>query len=783
MKKLLPFIILTVCAACTLDNIDKVVECTKEGETRYYTSEGGLCVSQKCVDKVWILDDSEVCGNVSCKKVESGDTFACGECLNNAAEYQFIDTVCTKRVCESGLWTEYFIEKDNILCGLCEDGETRYYPAENGTCVKQKCVNKNWVIDSSESCGLVSCASVEISIEDKDHSYYICGECLNNTIDYSYQNKTCYKRNCDNGKWSAPSLESNLELCICKENTSKYLNDDNICKKYDCISGADVEDKSFNCINSCSKDFTGCGECKNDEVRFIDIDNKCMREVCMSGTWTKTDNYICDNSCVDISEFDNNSHEELLLLSCGECLNGTNYYRNDENGFCKKYNCEIGKLVLSNEEFNCTESCNPSPANDSNGACGVCHNGDIRFDNQNNICKRSICKDGVWVTDDYYGCTKTCKQEGLSEGGTDQCGECVNDNELFINDEFNLCKKQICHNGTYQWAEESDCLNSCSDNGCGECLNGSTRCSNDGNAIETCMNGRYTFTVKCPTSCKERDGYASCQATCNGNETKCTNMNNIGIKSVCQDGVALEAPCQGSVLCASDKECGECQFGESFCENSTIKTCRNGKWEISTCPNGNSCDDSNQCGVCQDGNEVYSDLPNQNCQRYRCIQGRWESQELCKNNVSCSDNGCGNCKNYSFSTNDKELQTCINGKKESNEECLKQPFSTDRFINLGEYTVCKYKTILGVSSNENDKINCYNTFENGKHIGYMRNDDTPCNSNSPVSCHVKGVNETECGECLELDTRCNNKLPQTCINGKWTTDLPEWHTADRCAEQ
>ncbi|MBQ1927305.1 MAG: hypothetical protein II180_14415, partial [Proteobacteria bacterium] len=75
---------------------------------------------------------------------------------------------------------------------------------------------------------------------------------------------------------------------------------------------------------------------------------------------------------------------------------------------------------------------------------------------------------------------------------------------------------------------------------------------------------------------------------------------------------------------------------------------------------------------------------------------------------------------------------------------------------------------------------CYNQYENSKLVGHLRKDNSPCANN--YSCHVISVNYTECGECLELETRCNNKLPQTCINGKWTTDLPEWNTADRCAE-
>ncbi|MBQ9244034.1 MAG: hypothetical protein IJ165_12590 [Proteobacteria bacterium] len=658
--------------------------------------------------------------------------------------------------------------------------EIRYAPNSNGFCEKQVCQDNKWT--TQDSCGNVSCKTEQLNVNGLTVETLQCGECISGTTEYDIFEQ-CQKRTCTNGKWSAYSNEPDVSKCgTCNDGESKYQNEleDNklICKKYDCIQGKYQADNSFKniCQNSCNNLSNGCGACINDYARARENDkNICITEICKNGAWKEEDN-TCTASCTSISA-ENGEPQDNLTETCGECINNQVYYKNDEDNICKKYSCQSGKLTL--EDFECEHSCDTNKANSSESGCGVCKNGDVRFDNdEHGICKRSICKDGNWTVDNFYNCTKSCLNEDNSEDQSDQCGQCVNSQAEFVNDEDNICYKQECNKGIFIESTDFVCSNSCSETGCGDCINDNQRCN--GNTIETCVDGKFQKTKTCDNECIENEFSASCKAACDQDGVKCYNSNNIGILSTCNNGDASEATCPGNVLCKSETECGECQYGESFCENSQIKTCMNGKWSIEPCPDNKSCSNSNQCGECQDGQEKYSDLPNQNCQKYRCIQGRWESQELCKNNVSCTDNGCGSCTNYTFSTDDKDLQTCINGKRESNGECLRPPFTSERFIYLGEYIACNYHKILGISSNENDKVNCYNKKEGDKHIGFNRSNNTPCNENTPVSCHVIGVNQTACGECLELDTRCDGQTPQTCINGKWTTDLPEWHTADRC---
>ena len=757
----------------------------EDGDERYYPSEDGSCGFYRCVNNKWEEDIVNSCSGFSCKKV-SDDLYQCGECFNNSKEYQFDDSnQCMKRICTNGEWPKTYNEPevDNLLCGLCKDGETQFAPNADGYCEEQICKNSSWVLNNE--CGVVSCTKESRNVEGLLIDTYQCGECISGTTEYAIFEQ-CKKRTCLNGKWSDYSNEPDVSKCgSCNNGEAKYQNETDdeqnlICKKYSCIDGKYQIDNSFitECQNSCTQLLDKCGECINGYFRAQNNPEQiCIIETCKNGEW-KEEDHSCDASCATTTSEQGVKQEEITEM-CGECINNNLYYKDDENGVCQRYSCQSAKLIL--DDYECSNSCDSSKTDAPEGACGECLNGSVQYTNDNGICIRSICVKGSWAVDNFYNCDSSCLNEGISEDQSDQCGQCVNNREQFYNDDNQICQKKKCENGVYIYDNEFACSNSCTDNECGKCINGDQQCAN-GTDIETCTNGQYQHTLECPSECKQNGNKAQCQGSCeNEGEKKCSNVNNIGISSECKGGKVYDSPCQGNAMCKSETECGECQYGESFCENSQIKTCLNGKWDIATCPDGKSCNNRNKCGECKDGQEKFSDLPNQNCQKYRCIQGRWESQELCKNNVSCSGNGCGNCKNYSFSTNDKELQTCINGKKESNEECLRPPFTSERFITLGEYIVCKYKKILGVSSNENDKINCYSINEGGKHIGYNRSNDTPCNTNSPVSCHVIGVNQTTCGECLELETRCNNKLPQTCINGKWTTDLPEWHTADKCA--
>lgn len=765
----------------TKEIVEVEVECTNEGENRYYPSDDGACVKQSCTNNIWTTIDQ--CDNVSCKRDSSG-VYACGDCLNNTPEYKSENEQCLKRICEVGEWSAYQEASGSVFCGNCKDGETTYAPDSNGFCEKKVCEDNKWV--SKESCGEVSCTEESMPIEDLEIKTYQCGECISGTTEYAIFEQ-CKKRTCSNGKWSDYSNEPDVSKCgSCNNGESKYQNETNneqslICKKYDCIDGKYQIDNSFitECQNSCTQLLDKCGECINGYVRAQNnSEHICITETCKNGEW-KEENHACDASCITTTSEIGVKQEEITE-TCGECIDNKFYYKDDENGICQKYACQTGKLIL--EDYACEYACNQSKVDTPEGACGECLNGKVQYaTNDNGICIRSICVKGSWAVDNFYNCDSSCLNEGISEDQSDQCGQCVNNREQFYNDDNQICQKKKCENGVYIDDNEFACSSSCTDNECGKCINGNQQCAN-GTDIETCTNGQYQHTLECPSECKQNKNKAQCQGSCeNEGEKKCSNVNNIGISSECKGGKVYDSPCQGNAMCKSETECGECQYGESFCENSQIKTCLNGKWDIANCPDGKSCNNSNQCGECKDGQEKYSDLPNQNCQKYRCIQGRWESQELCRNNVSCSGNGCGSCTNYTFSTDDKDLQTCISGKKESNEDCHRPPFTSERFVYLGEYIGCKYERVAW-ESNENDKVNCYNKNEGGKHIGYNRSNDTPCNTNSPVSCHVIGVNQTTCGDCLELETRCVGTTPQTCINGKWTTDLPEWHTADKCAE-
>ena len=586
---------------------------------------------------------------------------------------------------------------------------------------------------------------------------------------------------------SACSLTDIKHVMECtQEGETRYFSgEDGYCVKQACIDDAWTTQESCGEV-SCTKelqDIDGhsvetyqCGECISGSVEYTVLD-ECLKRTCTNGRWSA---YSAEP---DVSK-------------CGTCNDGDLRYQNqlmsEQKLICQKFKCLEGKYQID-QSFSdeCQNSCNQL----SNG-CGECINGYVRVrEDDQHKCITEICKNGVWNENNQScnaSCTSTTPEGGIQTAElTETCGECINNQFYYQNDENNICQKYSCQSGKLS-LEAYECEHSCDtskadtpDGACGVCVNGDQRCQN-GTDLETCVNGQFQKMLQCPTECKQTGNKAQCQATCsNEGEKKCSNVNHIGIFSECKNGVVNDSPCLGNVLCKSNTECGECKHGETLCENSTEKRCVDGEWISNPCPNGNSCS-GNQCGECKNESITYGDLPTLQCQAYKCLNGVWNAASICANNYSCThtDNStttCGSCINYTFSTSEKTLFTCLNGKLESNETCKKPSFNSgERFVHLGEYIACKYSTIAGLSANSNDRIDCYNQYENGKHIGHLREDDKPCNSNTPVSCHVVGVNQTECGECLELDTRCVDATPQTCINGKWTPDLPEWHTADRC---
>ncbi|MBR4984275.1 MAG: hypothetical protein IKY83_00860 [Proteobacteria bacterium] len=567
MKTIMPFAILVICSACSLTDIDHVVECTLEGETRLAPTDDGYCAIQICTDKAWVTVAENSCAHASCRKTD--DKYVCGECRNNTADYQFEDNQCQKRICKNGRWTDYQPEDNSLFCGLCKNDETRFFQNPDGTCVKQQCENKQWT--DLESCGSVSCA-IDSDTDDKTDPHYICGTCLNNTVEYFLWGDICFRRICTNGEWDDMVEENNPNYCEkCKEGSATYHN------------------------------------------------------------------------------------------------------------------------------------------------------------------------------------------------------------------QADICQKKICHDGEYQIDSSFTCAYSCTKDGCGECINGTQRCA--GPSIETCVDGKYIEAVKCPTECIQTEEAFTCQQICNTEgEKKCHNSENIGIFSICEGQKRLEAICQDNVMCASETECGECRYGEVICENSTLKTCVEGKWQIEPCPNHYSCN-LNQCGECQDGNESYADLPTLQCRKYICQNGTWLESSLCAGNVSCTHQTsgeihCGTCTNYTItaSQSDKELYTCLNGKILTTTPCK---FFSNPFIELGVYMACK---ISGFQSK--DDIKCYNQYKDGKLVGYSRDSDKPCANNA--SCQVVDAGKTQCGNCQELSTQCVGSTLQTCVNGIWASEFdrqcPDGCTDGACIE-
>ena len=653
-----------------------------------------------------------------------------------------------------------FIVDESATRG-CIDGPTAYLNvSEDGgaICHSQSCVGRAYQRDEVNTCsGKVSCKS-------GNHGELLCGDCLNGDKKCANDdNKLGHIYQCVAGTWVEVTPCSSAGASIscrddnvcgaCLNGDKQFVDVMGLCFSNACVNGAYVRDNSNFCaqdnvtVNSCqineAENAYLCGECYNYDSRCVEDENGVAKmQICQRGTW------VDSALCTGIDGAPTRCHD--AGTQCLYCEPETFRYENsreNDSDVCVVYQCqedENGKTewvkLDKDDENQCRGDVSCGVQNDALFGCGQCLNysrvcktrDDASFETGKAPDAMYYCIDGNWVFNN--DCI------GSSCGGDLECGECINEQTRYVNDDVIKCHHQTCQNG--KWANEdseSVCEASCLDNAtethfCGECIDDSIRCQEDN--VEQCVKGEWRRVKVCGE---------------NGEPAKCV---------------------EGS--------CGECQENDEKYEDTQVGCvkylCQNYAWEgDANWVNGNqySCarDDNGNTtlGVCQNGNfECETSIENGETQgvQYRCREGKWEVYQTC--DAGCYDEKiCNEVCNKTYQQCDGDiLKKCKLNQNVEFETC---EFSCHSSEDKDKNDAC------GVCQNETTKCET-----DGDGIGKIYScangtwSETAQSSCDNVSCDTSG---NQCGTCKNGEDECQNDgfggVIKHCADGRWNRSFCE----------
>ncbi len=535
--------------------------------------------------------------------------------------------------------------------------------------------------------------------------------------------------------------------------------------------------------------------------------------------------YRLDKHCPDIQINEHDyfkSHKgELKYIETENCNPQNPICRIDDNKYDFKYNFENN--ICPTDFPKCianTEPNNPGFHCEAEARKG-CEKDGINYEHNDSICenetvqkgKVSTCNNGTW---DTAQCETSCNSKGNG------CGECVNDEEKYVNDDSNnqsICKHAKCVNGSFDFDHAAECAEhvSCKlENGerkCGDCINGAFKCDADFSNIFTCSDGEWKKT-SCPdnTKCHMFGTKAECNSCTEEGQKRYDNdekgnciiqvCNNVNSTLEWQE---TDEKCPSDFSCIQNTDikkskCGECRNGSTQCitnENgSHIQVCENGSWidvvegDCSYDKTPVSCNNArNRCGECLNGTTRYENKTDDEgkliCHILLCQDGQWLDmpqdykdypEMACHNKVSCQidiDNNtlrCGECLDNQSECIDGDsggqIRECINGQWINTITCTKNK-SLINCANDKECGKCQNGDII--FENETDKNpKCIKKV--CKDANWIEDKTFDCNSSCDTSSQSK---DEHCGECINSRKEClkiNGKEgyeTKTCIDGKW----------------
>ncbi len=432
-------------------------------------------------------------------------------------------------------------------------------------------------------------------------------------------------------------------------------------------------DPGFTCASgsACTPSGPPCSDGSTCAVRCTDgsCSNQCRAPTCLNGI------VECGEECDPQTHGECEQNRSLLCVpsdndgagfnptcidASGQCIGG--FCNNSVQPCSTNADCEIPHtcIVISDDlccDLSCNDRCGTSECSlDSDCASGECCN----FDPAGNTCGAcASCGDSVTQAQEQCDDGKQCDGDPGQDCSTNPgicaqlgLGQCRPQNGDGCN---NVCKSEVCQNGTLDPGEECDDGKQCT-------LDRSILCTTDAecSAAARCI-VQPSGQKQCP------DGsvcvvHSDCTDTCrafngDGCSTQCK------IESTCGDGVITGSEVcdtNGNVGCTSGQTCN------STCSACTAGLCGNGQVNggetCISCPADVQCTTGTQC--CGDGTCRTS------CSGVTCGNGQIDTGENC---LTCpSDAGCspGLCCNAGTCSTQCGGVTCDNdGTCDPGENC------------------------------------------------------------------------------------------------------------------
>ena len=467
------------CDGNTCGDNPPVIDCETDGESKCIVTDD-IGIMFTCKQQHWIpeLCDNPVCEGNTCAISSHKCTSGTQNCVwidvfDNAVQISCMDenlitTFCPKgQVCVDDHCASQ-PEDTVVACGKTKIDCTSIDGWEDGSCTDGECI-----IESCVSGMHLNENSHQCELNDNSN----CGEHGRTCDTNSVLNSTSVE--CTQAGQCIP-LTCDTEYHVYE--TSCELNDNSNCGEH----GASCDINSV--LNSTSVECTQTGHC--------------MALACdagfhvFNGTCEQDDNSNCgthDTPCtkdqVDGSETVSCSTGQCSAVTCDEdhILNGsvcidkacseneTKCLNSGTTG--KMYTC-TGNTFVENSTCPNETSCK----SDGSG-CGDCINDKKRCHEEGQEGYIQTCTEGVWIN------TKTC-HASCNDYENAICSNCYNGNSSCQNDLDKTGYLWVCEYGTLRRDSACSGNNSCTYNGCGECLNGDSEYV-DTTHIKVCNSGNW----------------------------------------------------------------------------------------------------------------------------------------------------------------------------------------------------------------------------------------------------------------------------------------------------
>ena len=430
------------------------------------------CVNECPIERPFVVSDnneqkcSEECQNNLYLNIDQKTQKR--ECVNSCISLnKFInDNKCVEQ-CPK-LKNYKIINNNEIYCSFSCDNQNKYINKENndifcvndcamynkknynGECISDDCPEGKYLNHNKQT------NEVECIDDCRINNLFINdNKCVDNCstfFKFSFQGK-CISE-CPEGLYLYEDIVTNEKSCVsdCKQ-LNMYLNDNK------CIEGCSTFNKViFNgeCLSKCPEKYNYIvdGECRMDPCdngKFYDFINKiCLDKCDINSNYLDIDTDLCVNSCRNINSISTYSIQgNKCINNCNEQNKYLYLYNNDY--YCLD-NCEINKLVISEDGKFCIGKCSNEFPFIKNGQC-IKSCDKFYINNINKYCIEKCPQNLPYIYNNE--CISSCYNNGLYQiYKTNICVEKCSENLIlnienkpqYFMDKFNSCLNETSNN-------------------------------------------------------------------------------------------------------------------------------------------------------------------------------------------------------------------------------------------------------------------------------------------------------------------------------------------------